>query len=840
MPTIFLFHIVVQIYARPFINPDSIKKLLPQLSDTAQINILLRSSKELISINPAEAGEFAKMAESLAFKLHEKNAQVEALIIIGKTFYIKGDYSRAFQNLDQATVIANTLNDSIYFVDIFQNYSLIYTKLGDFKKALHYSQNAFRLMGKYNNPWKLADLVREIGNIYFEFGENAIALDFYQKSLNISLENNNRVGVSKAYNNMGRIFSENGEYEKALEFLKKSLEIKYKSDNKLGIANTLLNIGTIYLKQQDYVMAIDYFKQANNFYQDVGFMEGVSNSYQYLGKSYLNLKQYQNSEQSYKNAWEIAVRLNLKPLQSIIALGQSELYSLLNNYPKAYQSLLNHKFLQDSVFSQERRQLLMELNAKYQLNAKEKQIQLLSVDQELREAQKKKLIFWVAFLITAAILLISYSFFIYNRMRYKNRINLKLVDEINERKRLEEELHKYHQHLESLVDNRTKELRMAKDKAEESDMLKTAFLANMSHEIRTPMNAILGFSNLLLDPNSTESDKKEFIKLIRSNGEVLMNLINDILDISMIESDQLKIINTMLSPADLIQEIRYFYEMQKVEMGKAHLEIGVDYDLACSNLLISSDKNRIRQILSNLISNAIKFTDKGSVMVGFRLNDPDNILFYVKDTGVGIPENLHNAIFDRFNKFNRNETQLYSGTGLGLAICKELVEIMKGKIWLDSSVGLGSTFYFTLPIINIGTSQNNSASSSKDKSNEFKFNNKTILIAEDVASNFQLLKVYLSKTNADVLWAKSGKEAIDIFSSTPKIDLILMDIQMPELNGIQAIKSIRELSSSVPIIVQTAFAFDNEVEKSYHAGCNDYLTKPIKKEELLFKISTYI
>ena len=821
-------------------DTESVSKLLSQSSDSSRLTLLIKSADEFNNTNTDLSIEYAKTAIELAKKLNEPTKQVKAEIIIGKAFYIKGNYSKAIEQLEKSTALTITIKDSLNLIDIYQIYSLIYTKLGDFKKAIEYSQNAFTLVGKLKQKSKLADIVRETGNIYFSFGESSIALDFYKKSLTICTENNDQVGISKAYNNIGRIYSETGEYSNALDYLSKSLEIKYKYDNKLGIANTLLNIGTIYFRQENYTNALNYFVEANSNYSRVNFIEGISNSFQFIAKCNMKLKRYDQAEKDFEKAWELASKARIKTLLVIISLGRSDLFAETKNYKRAYKSLSEYKELRDSVFSDERRNLLMELDSKYNLQAKEKQILLLSKDQELKETQQKKLIFWNAFLVITALFLAMFIYFIYNRMRFRGRVNRQLLEEISQRKSIEEELQRYQEHLETIVDDRTQDLKIAKDKAEESDMLKTAFLANMSHEIRTPMNAIIGFSNLLLDPESTETDKQEFVKLISSNSDTLMNLINDIIDISIIESGQIKLNKSKVCVFEMLQELYLLFDKEKYKICKDNINIYLESEESIKSFCVVVDRNRLKQVLSNLISNALKFTNQGSITMGFRLNSSNSLTFYVKDTGIGIHPDNQDSVFDRFSKFNfSNESLIFPGTGLGLAICKELIQLMDGNIWFDSEPNVGSTFYFTIPAIKEDESLNSNKYQDEESMFELDLSNKTIIVAEDVTSNFKLIKALLKKTKANLLWAKDGKEVLNMLKNF-NVDLILMDIQMPGLDGIKTIEIIRKAGNKVPIIIQTAYVLSDEIERSYAAGCNDYITKPIKKEDLLLKVTNYL
>lgn len=813
---------------------------LCQSSDSSRLELLLKSANDYNNTNTELSIEYANIAIGLAKKLNLPHRQIAAECIIGKAYFIKGNYTKTIEQLEHAQNLTHSIKDSIGLIDVFQTYCLLYTKLGDFKKALEYSQKAFSLIGRLNQQSKLADLVRETGNIYFSFGESAIALDFYQKSLNICKEKQDQIGISKALNNIGRIYSESGQYSKALDYLTRSLEIKNKYDNKLGVANTLLNIGTIYLKQEDYPKAISYFTQSKQNYIQVNFIEGIANSDQFLGRSYLKSKQYKQSEESFAKALELAQKARIKTLLIIIYQGFSELYAETNRFNNAYLSLLKNKELNDSIFSEEQRNILMELDAKYNLQAKEKQIQLLSEDQELKDTEHKKLIFWNALLLIAALFLISGIYFIHSRMRFNGRINRQLIEEIAQRKSMEEEIHRHQVHLEALVEDRTIDLKVAKDKAEESDMIKTAFLANMSHEIRTPMNAIVGFSNLLLDLDSTEAEKIDFVKQINSNSEILMNLINDIIDISIIESGQIKIKHTTFCISELMQDLLSLFEQEKRKINKDHIRITLEFDPSLISLFILADINRFKQVISNLISNALKFTNQGSIVIGFKQSNSHNILFYVKDTGIGIDPDNHEAIFERFSKFNSEcEKMLFPGTGLGLAICHDLVQLMGGNIWFDSVVNEGSSFYFTLPALSSEKEADFYPSGEHLSASELNLTGKTIIVAEDVVSNFKLIKAFLKHTRVNLLWAKDGKEVLNMLRNHT-VDLILMDIQMPILDGIKTTETIRKMNYKTPIIIQTAFALNNEIEKSYSVGCNDYITKPIKKEDLIEKILKHI
>jgi PAS domain S-box-containing protein len=380
------------------------------------------------------------------------------------------------------------------------------------------------------------------------------------------------------------------------------------------------------------------------------------------------------------------------------------------------------------------------------------------------------------------------------------------------------------------MQNIEQELIQARIKAEQSDRLKTAFLANMSHEIRTPLNAIVGFSRLMTTADNPE-DEKLYSDIINQNSEILLQLINDILDLSKIEAGTLEYVR---QPMDLGELCRSIYEIHKDRVQEG---VTLILDNKDASLVINEDKNRIMQVITNLITNAIKFTFAGEIRFGFELKE-DHIDFYVKDTGMGISEEKMKSIFERFVKLNT----FVQGTGLGLAICRMIVEKLGGEITVDSQLDKGSTFRFTIPCdmskkrLELRTTVEKEVET-KGKTRK-SLQMQTILIAEDVDSNFLLLKTLIGN-NYNLLWAKDGNEVVALFKKHQP-DLILMDIKMPRMDGLEATRLIRSYSREVPIIALTAFAFESDREKALESGCNDFLTKPVSQSALEKALDKYI
>lgn len=408
-----------------------------------------------------------------------------------------------------------------------------------------------------------------------------------------------------------------------------------------------------------------------------------------------------------------------------------------------------------------------------------------------------------------------------------------LQDEIEIRKTKEQELKKRNDEIEKLID----ELILALKKAEQSDKLKSAFLANMSHEVRTPLNAILGFSDLL-DTTDFDPEKQEFyLNIIKSSGNQLLTIINDIIDVSKIQAGLVTLKNQRYNVNSILNELLHQFNNLKNEKGKDEVVIECNTALPDDESYLMVDEVRFRQILSNLLENAIKFTSKGKIEFGYTLEGSE-IKFYVSDSGIGISEEKQRLIFERFRQVEESHTRQFGGTGLGLSIARGIVELFGGKIWLESKIDIGSTFYFTLPY-DKGISEGK-ALDIEENDELPNWTNKTILITEDDSNNYFYLKEILIDTKANLIHAENGLEAIEEVKNNSNIDLILMDIRLPEMNGYDAIKIIREFNSTIPIITQTAYASKHDEKLCIEAGSNDYISKPINNKLLLKKIAKYI
>ena len=414
-----------------------------------------------------------------------------------------------------------------------------------------------------------------------------------------------------------------------------------------------------------------------------------------------------------------------------------------------------------------------------------------------------------------------------------------IIEKNDEIQKTQEELYKHKENLEELVSVRTqelininKELLLAKEKAENADKLKTAFLSNMSHEIRTPMNVIIGLSQLIKRRSLDKNKQDEYINTIIGKGNLLLNIINDIIDVAKIEANELTINKDECEIKPLLNEIYLAFENNL----NPNVRLIIDIPDEINDLTISTDSLRLKQVLINLVENARKFTNNGTITIGCN-SYKDSLEFYVKDTGIGIPKDKLEIIFSRFRQIQETNTKEYGGAGLGLTISKKIIELLDGEIRVDSELNKGSKFSFKIPLNRINKE---SVFNNIEETKKIDWSNKTIILAEDEEFNFIVLQDLLEETKIKILRAINGKEVLEILEEGIKIDLILLDIQMPIMSGYEVCPILKDKYSTIPVIAQTAYVMAEDEKHLLELGCNDIITKPIDFDELLEMISTYL
>nr|WP_256367562.1 MULTISPECIES: response regulator [unclassified Lentimicrobium] len=460
-------------------------------------------------------------------------------------------------------------------------------------------------------------------------------------------------------------------------------------------------------------------------------------------------------------------------------------------------------------------------------------------------------IYWIAanaFFIAANIICIIglYSIerlervdFFQKQLLHDKQIEIVLINEgLEEQVRIRtQELDKRNEKLQEEIQAREvieQKLIISKDKAEESDRLKTAFLANMSHEIRTPMNGILGFTELLKEPELTGQEKDKYIEIIQKSGDRMLNTVNDIIEVSKIETGLLKAVYGNTSINKVLEELHEFFEL---EVNNKGMKLEFHADLKDEDSFVKTDNSMLVSIITNLVKNAIKYSENGIIKFGYQQKS-DSLLFFVKDEGIGISKEKQDSIFNRFTQEKQDKSKVVEGSGLGLSISKAYIELLGGKIWVESELGKGSCFCFSHP--------HDKARNDKEPINKksahptLNFKGKSLLITEDEDYVFAFLNQVLLKSEIEITWAQNGQEAIDACVDKKHFDAILMDINMPVMDGYEATKTIKKQFPNIPIIAQTAFAIKGDKEKIIAAGCDDYLSKPIDIDLLMRTLTKHI
>jgi signal transduction histidine kinase/ActR/RegA family two-component response regulator len=418
------------------------------------------------------------------------------------------------------------------------------------------------------------------------------------------------------------------------------------------------------------------------------------------------------------------------------------------------------------------------------------------------------------------------------------QLNIDFEKKLNERT---EKLTDYNKQLKKEIrEHRKIEAKLKEEKgvAEKADELKSSFLTNMSHEMRTPLNGILGFSEILRKNDLDSGNKDNYINIIKTCGKSLLKIVDDVIDLSKIESQDIEVVEEDFPVSKLMTELYDHFNNDELFRQREKVELRLNINLN-GNTLVRTDKQKIWQIMINLIGNALKFTEEGFVEFGCNMKSVRNgkaggrdLIFFVKDSGVGVPKGMQESIFDRFVKIEYEISNVFGGTGLGLTIARNLVRLLKGKIWVESEEGKGSRFYFEIPDAVLVVTEKKNLSIPEDK-DMFQWKEKLVLVVEDDPMSYIYLKEVLKTTGAKLLHASDGKQAVEMAYHNPDIDLILMDIKLPELDGYEATRQIKQFRKEVPVIAQTAYAMMDDRKKGMEVGCADYITKPINRQKLL-------
>lgn len=791
----------------------------------------------------------ARGYEVMGVILMKQKLHIESLHYLKQALYL-------FSFHDHKLGKANT------YIDIGDHY----TQLNDYKSALSNYENALQIAIALNYNRIRGTILTKIGHTYELQNNHQRSLEYNYKALMARIKYGNEAFTGSSYINIGKNYYLMENFDSAYIYYQKGLEIVKKANNKRYIANCYYRLYQLFENQNDLFNALNYYIR----YSD------INDSIIYESKAKeLTIIQSRYELQQTRNELQIQHLKLQKQRQQMIIMA------ILIALIVVILILFLYRYRTNKSISKQYKRMSLDLKEQYNRRSdelKEKELQFSNLVEQIpmgvyRTTPNGEVLFAnqeiakiLGYNNTEEIYKINLESekYLYRMTREKFKSEIRQKGEIkgiesvwtkkdgtkifvSEYARLVKDTKGKELYYEGLVEDITQrklaeqDFKKALEKAKESDRLKTAFLSTIQHELRTPLNSIMGFSELLLLEEDLPEDVLENIGLIHTSGKKLLNIINNILDASLISTGKIALRYDSCEINQVISEVHASYkEKLKNNKEKPSIKLKKSIPSGKSKCHIKTDETRLRQVLSNLLDNAIKFTYKGSIEIGFQQASDDFLRFYVKDTGIGIPPEKEEIIFDQFRQVEETDTRNFGGSGLGLSISKNLVERMGGEIWVRSTVNKGSEFYFTLPFTQHEKPASKKPIQKKHKKTiSKKGEKKTILITEDNFANFLLLRTYLKTTNTDIIHAKNGEEAIRFVKNMKEIDLVLMDIQLPGISGYETTTSLKKLRKTLKVIAVTAYATEEDKAACYESGCDDYVAKPIDRKKFLETIDKY-
>ena len=749
--------------------------------------------------------------------LEDFNRAADLSYILALMLDKQGEKIEALTYYEKAVSIYKKLSLDEDVADIFNSIGTLYDDWGDFEKAIKYYNQSIAIMRSQNNKQGISRVLNNLGLLYHTWGNLEKALDYLEASLEIESDLHDQEGIATSYNNIGIVYADTKNYDLALDYYKKALDIYRNLNDKSGIATALNNLGDLYSELGDQVLAIEMLEQSLMFEKEIADQYGISLAFATLSELYIKTEALDISKKYNDSSFVLAKEIKNAEVLLLVYENYSKINELKGNYKNALVFFKQRTLLSDSIFSQNMLNQLSDIKAKYELEKKDQEIEALTGKEHIRRIVNILAI--GGFIIIFVIMLIMFKQIKHKKNAYK------ILDEQNKQ----------------ILQSR-EELIIAKEKAEESDRLKSTFLSNMSHELRTPLNGILGFTDILRE-EIPEEELRQMAEFIHTSGNRLMDTLNSIIDLSIIESNKMEIEYLEINLHDLVSD-----KVKLFNASASNKNLELSYEVEDESTLIYSDKKILNNLLNNLIDNAIKYTDQGSVKVYAAVNEKQSetwLRLSVSDTGIGIESDKVKNIYDQFRQGSEGHDRQFEGAGLGLTICKKYVEILGGRISVESKINQGSEFSVFLPVkasrlspedIKPKTIQAEKAPMPLPKEStayNFHITAPRALIVENDEINIAHL-VYVLKDICNIDTARNGKDAI-AKASTQQFNVILMDINLGVgMNGMDTAKTIKEIAGyeSTPIIAVTANAMKGHKEEFLANGCTHYISKPYSAEGL--------
>lgn len=661
-------------------------------ADKRKIEVLIKKASYHASIRSDSCVVLASQALRFARANNSHKLEAGAIDVLTNYYFDTEHYPQALENLNRLLELYTITGDSVQKSYVYNLHGLTNYNMGIYDEARKSYQHSVRLALSLKDDDLLALCYQNIGVLYDALGRPDEAMEYYNQALNIYRIKRDREGEASIMQNIGIILSDEKKYREALGYYLSALKVYNEIGDSISIAMMYLNLGSSYEEQSDFRRSLDYYQKALDISASKNYKYGLAYSHISLGTVYRKTKVYPKALDHLQKSLDYSKMIALVENETDCYHELSAVYQALGDYKNAFEVLQKYEILHDSLYSQQVQQSVAEVEMRFKTAMKDQEIENLRLERQeaVRDMIRRTIGLFAIVLLTVVIVAVSIYY-----SRTLKKANNKLTSEVEERIRAEKELISIKENLEERVIQRTHELEKAKLRAEESDRLKSAFIANMSHEIRTPLNAITGFSGLLLRNDIAPEKRKEYNDHVVKNNKILVNMIEDLIDTSKIESGSLQLHPSQVNINQFLYRLNEPIIENMARKNKAFIDVVLDKpDL--KEETIQADPVRLQQVLWHVLDNAVKFTQEGSIHYGC-VDNNSHVVFYVEDTGIGIPEEASEIIFEKFRQLDESAKRKYGGTGLGLYYARKIAEKMDGRLWFENKPEGGSVFFLSLP-----------------------------------------------------------------------------------------------------------------------------------------------
>jgi signal transduction histidine kinase/CheY-like chemotaxis protein len=736
---------------------------------------------------------------------------VKVLAALGFEYaFINADTSRQYSR--EAIELSRELGFDRGEADAINNLAISFDILGEYDSSLYYFLEALRIYESIGHKTGIARALSNCGMVFQNLDNAQKSLDYHLRSFAMEKQLGDSLGMAYSMIHIANLFTDLQRADSALYYYEQSIDILESKGDRDGLTYSYVGLGEFF-KESEPQKAIDYLLKARQIYEEFGNQAGLANTHLLLGMA------HQNNDVSdpdgilnYQRALKLAEEIGADQVRAQVLRRMADWYEYNVNPKAALDAFREFKALEDSIFSQEKAAQIAQIEGAFESEKKDAEIRVLNAE----NSRQKQLTY---FLVIGVAVVVSLLVLLWGNYRSRSKA-YGLLQQRNKE-----------------IEAKNREIEIERNNATQATRIKANFLSVMSHEIRTPLNAIIGLTHLLID-YPEQGDKKKNLASLKFSAENLLALINDILDYSKLEEGKAEIESIQFNLKETLDRILDSF-LLRAEEKQIRLKAKYDSELP---LIVTGDPTRFSQVLNNLLSNAIKFTDIGSVTLDAEVIEPGFIQFSVIDTGIGIPESRLDAVFESFTQADEGVNRKYGGTGLGLAIAKQLVEAMGSTLKVESDEGKGTRFYFTLAL------KASSAATYKDRAsgkrpNFASMKGARVLLMEDNAVNVLVASQFLKSWDVEVDVASNGVEGLQLMEQG-HYDLILMDLEMPLMDGFETTEHIRkagsEVSRHVPVVAMTSSTSINARNKARASGMNDFITKPFNPNELYKMLEKYV